>query len=264
MYTRKEIIRQLWEIGAPRNRVVMLHSAYSRVGEIEGGPEEFLDTLIEYFTAEGGLFCVPTHTWGLIGERDVTLDFSEKYTNLGLLSRLALERSDGIRSENPTHSTVVFGDTGRAFAYIDGEKYAQTPMSPDGCYGRLYTEGGTVMLLGVTHTSNTFLHAVDEMLDVKGRLDESFSEYTVKYMDGREVKRKIYMLDEREGDISLQFDKFSPAFDYHNVQLRGKIGDAPTILCDAAGMKRVVERIYTAADADPLRTEGAIAKELYS
>ncbi len=49
---------------APQDSVVMMHSAFRTVGGFEGGAEAFLDTLIEYFTEKGGLFCVPAHTAG--------------------------------------------------------------------------------------------------------------------------------------------------------------------------------------------------------
>lgn len=253
MYTRLDVINQLKNAGAPRDRVVMLHSAYSRVGDFVGGPREFLDTLIEYFTSEGGLFCVPTHTWGLIGKTEITLDHNDKYTNLGLLPRLALEREDGVRSDNPTHSTVVFGERERALEFICNESESRTPTSPLGCYGKLYRDGGAVLLLGVTHRSNTYLHSVDELLGVEYRLEKKPSKYTVRYRDGKEISREIFMFDESDGDVSLKFDKYSPVFDKCGVQLHTRICDANSLLCDAVGMKNTVEHIYKSLGGrDPL------------
>ena len=77
MYTKKDIISQLEKMGAPKDRAVLMHSSLRLIGDIEGGAEALLDTLIEYFTKEGGLFCVPTHTWGNLGRREYVLDFSQ-------------------------------------------------------------------------------------------------------------------------------------------------------------------------------------------
>ncbi len=263
MYDKKQIFSQLDSLGAPRGKIVMLHSAYSKVGDFEGGPEAFLDALIEYFTEEGGLFCVPTHTWGLLGKSDLTLDMTEKYTNLGLLPRLALDRADGIRSENPTHSTVVFGERKKALEYIESEKYTETPTSPEGCYGRLYSEGGFVLLLGVTQTSNTYLHAVDEILNTPGRLDNLPLELYVKRAKGELVKRRIFMFDEKGGDISLKFDVFSDAFLHNGAIKQGKVGDAPVILCDAVKQKNVVEMLYKRSGRDVLADNEPISPEIY-
>jgi aminoglycoside N3'-acetyltransferase len=127
MYNKAELFENLKALGAPRDKIVIMHSAYSLVGDFEGGARAFLDALIEYFTAEGGLFCIPTHTWGLLGETDLFLDMTEKYTNLGLLPRLALEDGRGVRSENPTHSIVIFGDKERADELVECEKMGNNP-----------------------------------------------------------------------------------------------------------------------------------------
>ena len=264
MYDKKKIFEDLRALGAPRDKIVIMHSAYSLVGDFEGGAKAFLDTLIEYFTAEGGLFCIPTHSWGLMEETDLVLDMTEKYTNLGLLPRLALEDGRGIRSENPTHSIVVFGDRERAEDLIECEKYVKTPTSPDGFYGAFLSEGGYILLLGVTHTSNTFLHAVDEILEIPGRFSTKPIHTKVKRADGEIVEREIYMYREDCGDISCLFDKFSLAFDYKGAAKRGKVGDAPAILCNSQAMTDVVELIYSRSDGiDPLGDEIPIPPKWY-
>jgi aminoglycoside N3'-acetyltransferase len=253
MYNKAELFEDLKALGAPRDKIVIMHSAYSLLGEFEGGPRAFLDALIEYFTAEGGLFCIPTHTWGLLGETDLFLDMTEKYTNLGLLPRLALEDGRGVRSENPTHSIVVFDDKERAEELVECEKWVTTPTSPDGFYGALLSECGYVLLLGVTQTSNTFLHAVDEILGISCRMSDEPLPARVKRSDGSIVEREFYMYNEEGGDVSCLFDKFSLAFDYRGTVKRGKVGGAPAILCDAAAMTDTVELIYSrSGDIDPL------------
>lgn len=264
MYTKQDIIKQLFTLGAPRDGVVMVHSAYSLVGEVEGGPRGFLDALVEYFTAEGGLICIPSHTWGLLGKTDVTLDLNESYTNLGLLPKTAVLHTSGERSENPTHSTVVFGDKKRVCDFIENEKWVNTPTAPAGCYGKLYGENGYVLLIGVSQTSNTYLHAVDEILGKHERMEKTALKLKVKRVSGEEVEREMYMFDERYGDVSRRFDKFSTAFAYHGATVCGRLGDAPTILCDAVKMKEVVELIYSrAGDKDLLSDDGPISPKLY-
>ena len=263
MYTKQDIIKQLDSLGAPRDKIVMMHTSYRKVGDFEGGPAAFLDALIEYFTSEGGLFCIPTHTWELLGKSSLTLDMTEKYTNLGLIPRLALERGGGVRSENPTHSVIVFGDRKKALEFIEDEKYTTTPTSPRGCFGKLFPEGGFLLLLGVTQTSNTYLHAVDEILKTPGRLEERPLELFVKRESGESVKRKIFMFDEQRGDISLKFDIFSEAFTYNGATKEGKVGDAPVILCDAVKQKNIVEALYKVSGRDVLAENEPISPEIY-
>ena len=56
--------------------------------------EGLLDALIEYFTSEGGLFCIPTHTWSSLGRTDVeyTLDMQSNETCVGTLPNIAAAR----------------------------------------------------------------------------------------------------------------------------------------------------------------------------
>ena len=67
MFTKQNIFEQLERMNAPRDSVVLVHTSLRLIGEVEGGGEGLLDILIEYFTAGGGLFIVPTHTWANLG-----------------------------------------------------------------------------------------------------------------------------------------------------------------------------------------------------
>ena len=66
MITKNEILKQLECFSYVRGKVVTVHTSLKAVGTIEGGGDTLLDALIEYFTADGGLLCIPTHTWDRI------------------------------------------------------------------------------------------------------------------------------------------------------------------------------------------------------
>ena len=263
-YTKGDLLAQLHALGAPRGSVVLMHSAYRLVGSVEGGALGFLDAMIEYFTAEGGLFCVPTHTWGFLSE-EITLDLSAPATCLGALSSLALRDVRGIRSQNPTHSMVVFGDRERAREFIKDELWVRSGTSPESCYGKLYQEGGYVLLVGVSHNKNTYLHCVEEILNTPNRLSPTSREVTVKLPSGELVKTQIRThKTDFTSDISLRFPKYETAFRYHGAIRDGFLGNAPVQLCDARIMKDTMELILTnAAGEDPLADERAIPQKLY-
>ena len=122
-FTKDDILNQLASLGAPRDSIVLMHSSFSLVGNVEGGAKALLDALIEYFTRDGGLFCIPTHTWHNL-DKDITLDMNDSGTCLGLLPDLAAADERGIRSQNPTHSMVVFGDRERALDHKVGRGIA--------------------------------------------------------------------------------------------------------------------------------------------
>ena len=87
MYTKSDLLVQLNALKIPRVSVVLMHSSLRLVGSVEGGAKTLLDALIDHFTAEGGLFCVPTHTWANLS-KDIVLDVNDPHTCLGAFSDL--------------------------------------------------------------------------------------------------------------------------------------------------------------------------------
>ena len=263
IYTKNELIAQLEALHIPRDRVVLMHSSLRLVGQVEGGAKTLLDALIEYFTATGGLFCVPTHTWANLG-KEITLDVLDPKTCLGAFSDFAVSDGRGIRSENPTHSMVVFGDRARAEAFVKDEINAPSGTAPESCYGMIYRAGGYILLVGVSHAKNTYLHAVDEMLGVPNRLTEQVREVKIKRASGEVVTRHIHgHYCSCTNDISARFPQFETAFRYHGAITDGFLGDAPVQACDARVMKQTMQTIFARADRDPLSDEAALPPVWY-
>ena len=266
MYSKNDIIEQLRGMGAPRGGIVLMHTSMRLVGDVEGGAEGLLDAMIEYFTADGGLFCVPTHTWDNLGTDNITLDLTLAESNLGVLSEVAAADPRGLRSENPTHSMVVFGDRERAKELIAGEIDVNTPTSPESAYGKLYEWGGHVLLVGVSQNKNTYLHTVDEILGVPNRMGGEPVAVTVKRPSGEIVERKLTLFaTSYTEDISWRFHRYDTAFRYHGCVVDGFIGGAPAQLCDAVKMKETVELIHAnAGGIDPLEDEEPIPPKWYA
>ena len=191
IYTKEEIKRQLEQMNAPKSKVVLMHSSLRSIGKTENGAKTVLDAMIEHFTSEGGLFCVPTHTWDRLNEK-ITLDYNSVKTCLGAFSDFALADGRGIRSLNPTHSMVVFGDKEKAEAFIKDELYVTSGTAPSSCYGKIFREGGYILLVGVSHNRNTYLHAVEEIIGVPDRLSKNPKEIHIKLNTGEVITHNIH------------------------------------------------------------------------
>lgn len=244
MYTKEFIIEQIRTMGAPRNSTVIVHTSLRAVGEVEGRGEGLLDALIEYFTAEGGLLCFPTHTWDNMGTPRITLDMTLAESCIGAMPRIAAADPRGVRSANPTHSMMVFGDRDTAEEFVSGEEAVLTPTSPDGCYGKIYDRDGYVLLIGVGHDKNTFIHCIEEMIGITNRIDPEGTAVSVKYKDGEIKNRVVNSFNEKlNGDVSEFFGKYEAAFRYHGCVVDGFVGSAPAQLCSARKLKEVVELV---------------------
>ena len=263
-YTKSDIYRQLEAMNAPTDSVVLMHASLRAIGPVEGGAEGLLDALIEYFTRDGGLFCVPTHTWHNLG-KEITLDMTSDDSCLGAFSGIALRKGTGIRSESPTHSMVVFGDREKARALVADEPFAKSSTAPESCYGKLYDLGGKVLLVGVAQNRNTYIHAVEEMLEIPNRMMKKPLPMAVKRANGEIVKRDVFLYDaDFVEDVSWRFVKFDTPFRYHGCITDGFVGNAPTQLCDAVKMKETIELIYRNSEGvDVLDTELPIPQKFY-
>ncbi|MBQ2733088.1 MAG: AAC(3) family N-acetyltransferase [Clostridia bacterium] len=263
MYTRSDIIKQLTDMKAPRRSVVHIHSSLRSVGEVEGRGEGLLEALIEYFTAEGGILTFPTHTWiNLLENRHPTLDVLGDGSCVGMLSNLALSHPESRRTLHPTHSMAVFGKGDAADEFIACDNDVPTSTNPSGCYGKIYDSYGYILLVGVGHDRNTFLHCAEEMLGLPNRISTEPADVTVKHADGHIEERKLrYHIN----DVHHRYPRYEKPFRYHGCIVDGFVGDAPAMLCDTVRMKQVLEMIYARAEGvDVLReTDGDIDEKLY-
>ena len=237
MFITEQIKSQLETFRFAVGHHIHIHSSLKSVGEVEGRGESLLATLIEFFTQDGGMVSFPTHTWN-----KNMLDLNRKDTCMGMLSKLALQREDGVRSSNPTHSMVIFGEGAKEYAKWDENIVSST--SPVGCYGKLCDTDGYVLLLGVDQKKNTYIHAVEEMLGVPERYTKEFHRTIIIGKDGHVVHKPMHLVFEERGDISHRFDKLEPAFRYYNCIVDGKIGEAHVQLCNARKMREVLELIH--------------------
>lgn len=264
IYTKQDILAQLAAMQLPRNTVVLAHSSLRLVGRLEKGAETLLDAMIEYCTAEGGLLCIPTHTWANLS-KEITLDMADPTTCLGAFSDFAAAHLRGTRTMNPTHSMTVFGDADRVAAFVDGEDRIPSGTAPESCYGKIYRESGYILLIGVSHARNTYLHCVEEILGMPNRITKEPREVKIKLASGEVLTRsvKCHHTDFTH-DISLRFPQYETAFRYHGAITDGFIGNAPTQVCDAVIMKEVMELILQNSHGnDPLRDESTIPPHLY-
>ncbi len=268
MHTKASILNDLARMNAPRDKVVLVHTSLRAVGEVEGRGEGFLEALIEYFTADGGLLLIPTHTWRNLdrGCAEPTLDMSSPETCIGTLPNIAAVHPMAHRSLHPTHSMSVFdgktkaGEPGPAEDYIAGEVMVDTSTSPKGCYGRIYDMGGKILLVGVVHNRDTYLHSVEERMDVPNRLSVNHVPTKIRLKSGDVIERPIrHHHAEGIKDVSARYPKYEPAFRHYGAIADGTVGNAAVQLCDARGMadvmKIVRERsggIELMADEEPL------------
>lgn len=259
-YTKNDLKAQLREMGLRGNETILIHSSMKAIGSVEGGAETVLDALMEFFSE--GLLLLPTHTWKTVHEAQPVFDVKREAACVGSLPNLFMRRDGVIRSAHPTHSMAGCGRN--AEAYLDGEEYCNTPCTPGGCYDRLRSVEGKILLIGVGHERNTYIHSVEEVLNVPNRLSAKPMKLQIIMADG--TKRQVYMrkhYNPIQPHISEDFVKLTQAFLDCGAAQNFRFGSAACILCDARKLFEVT-RYVLAPDPECLVTGKEIDRDRWS
>jgi len=238
MYTKEALKKQLSQMGLKPTDTVMIHTSFKAVGQVEGGPDGFLDAFCEYFS--DGLFLVPTHTWGNVNPKNPVYHVDSTDPCIGLIPRTAAFRPDGIRSLHPTHSVWAHGKD--AAAFIAGEEHAQTPAPVGFCWAKLGDVGAKILLIGVTNKNNTFIHTVDELAGLDDRLSPRVWDVTVVDRDGNRITHPYRSHGNTGSD---NFNNFETALVELGAETFGQLGDATVRVVDARKCREVILKIYS-------------------
>lgn len=244
MYTKESLFNDLKNMGLDGTESLMVHSSMKSIGEVEGGADTVVDTFMEYF--KEGMFMTPAHTWAQMGPDYSVFDPATEPSCVGIIPNIFLKRPGVVRSLHPTHSIAAYGKN--AGDYVKGEENCTTPCSPGGCWDRLREINAKILLLGVTHGRNTFIHSVDEALDIKDRLTDTPTLMHIVMPDGSQKAVNMYRHYNRAlgtGSFSDCFDKMAQAFYDLDAARDVTFGDAKCILCDAAKIFEVCKMLFS-------------------
>lgn len=281
-YNKQQLKDQLESMGLKGGETILIHSSMKAIGVVNGGADTVLDVWMEYF--KNGLLLLPTHTWKTVNADNPVYNPYTTPSCVGLLTNMFMKRDGVIRSLHPTHSMSGYGKN--AAEYLAGEEYNNTPCTPGGCYDRLKEVGGKVLLVGVGHERNTYIHSVEEVLNVPNRLSDMPMELVIelqeesnnsgklppynrdegwkKHTDNK-LYRKVYVrkhYNAKQPHISEDFVKLNQIFLDSGVVRKVKFGDADSLLCDAKGMFNIVRQVI-APDPECIVTKDTLSMPEY-
>ncbi len=175
MITRKDITEALYRLGIKNGDILLFHSSFKSLGEIEGGADAVIDGMLDALSPDGTLVA-PTL---------VQKDFSNAYKNwdvkktpsdVGYLTEVFRLRPNAYRSDQATHSVAAIGKDAESLTvghtaygprhHLYG-RYAFSESSP---WQKMYDRGAKLLFLGVTPRCATFHHYVEAKM-MQGRLD---------------------------------------------------------------------------------------------
>jgi len=237
MHTKISLMKQLQEMEIDACGTVLIHSSMKSIGPVEGGAETVLDALSEYM--KNGLLVLPTHTWSYINSENPKFHVNDSPSCVGILPELFRKREGVVRSLHPTHSVAAIGKD--AVTFTGDDHRFDTPCARGSSWGKLLDRKATILLVGVDLKRNTFIHGVEEWVDIPGRLtDEHEMLYTV-LPDGTEIS----VPSRRHCGLSWSehFWKVDEVLQHAGAMFIGQFGDAVIRVCDAAKTNEVISQM---------------------
>ena len=235
MYTKNDLVCDIRALGVEDSDLLTVHTSLKAIGEIDGKGKSGAETVIDALRTcvSEGILMIPAHTYKNIREIPV-FDIRRTMPCIGALPCVAVEMANQavdkgdmtcVRSMQVSHSVVAFGKRAYEFVACDRKVNTRTPMA--GCYGKLYYQGGKILLLGVDLSKNTFIHAIVEHIDatVYGATAVTVTDYDGKSWVQEELLTK--------GPAAATFVHYQDALDAVGTITYGKIGNAESMLIDA-------------------------------
>lgn len=228
-YTKEQVKEQLIEAGLKADDILMIHSAFSKVKNIEGGASALLEAFKEVIN--DGILLLPSHTWASINYDGAIMNKEVANSCVGYLTNVAIKDSSFIRSNHPTHSVLGYGK--KALKYLESDNEAKTPVSPNGAFGKL-KNGGKILFLGAPLSKNTFVHSIEEVMNVEDRFTEHIYTFYTKDKDGLHEFHMPRHYSTKHPHISENYEKLLPIMLRKEIAREVRIMDINAILVDAA------------------------------
>jgi aminoglycoside N3'-acetyltransferase len=188
--------------------VLVVHTAFSRVGPVESGPAGLIQALR---TALG-----PAGTLVMPAMADDDLHVFDPAVSpchaMGVVADTFWRLPGVFRSDSPH----AFAAVGPHAPEITRDHPVEIPHGPDSPVGRVHELDGQVLLLGVGHDANTTLHLAENLAGVRYRLQA----VATVLVEGRATRRHYGEVDHCCENFALLDGWLEPA----GLQRRGVVG----------------------------------------
>ncbi|WP_410770323.1 AAC(3) family N-acetyltransferase [Fontibacillus sp. BL9] len=252
MHTKLSLMKQLEDAGIRRQGTLLMHSSMKKIGEVDGGADTVLDALLEYM--KDGLLVLPTHTWSTINADNPKFYVETSEVCVGILPELFRKRPGVIRSLHPTHSVAALGKD--AAEFTTGDERWDTPCYRQSAWGKLLDRQATIILVGVDLRRNTFIHGIEEWVDIPGRMTDEHEQLYTVLGDGTEIS----VPSRRHSGLpwSEHFWKVESVLEEQGALSRARLGDAEVLVCDTVKTTEILSDMLRAnpdlfSDNEPLQ-----------
>jgi aminoglycoside 3-N-acetyltransferase len=149
-------------LAVPRQRLLYIQASADWIQRAGFGAAETLAALREW-TADGGTLVMPSYPFHSMHveylESGAVFDVRRTPAGIGLLPEMFRRTPGAVRSLDPDFCVTAFGAEAEAIA--GGEPSAPDPFGPESSYQRMLDRHATLVGLGVSLNTNSFMHVID-------------------------------------------------------------------------------------------------------
>lgn len=184
-----QLVIELRALGVQPGRDLIVHSALSKIGYVDGGPATVIAAIREVIGHNATLLmpCYPMQRNMLLtmqeaGPFDVLLDES----TMGKITRIFRAMPGTLRSAHPTHSVAASGPA--ASEYTRHHHLSESPCGPGSPFAVLSANRGDILCLGSGIGKVTSHHTIEDQVTdfpVEVYAPEKMTK-VVRFADGRE------------------------------------------------------------------------------
>jgi aminoglycoside 3-N-acetyltransferase len=154
-----EIKDQLVTLGVERGGVLVVHTSFSAIAPVDGGPAGLIAALREVLGPDGTLV-MPS----MSDDDDHPFDVATTpCRGMGIVAETFRQLPGVLRTDNPH----AFAAIGPRAAEVTRPQPVEIPHGLDSPVGRVYELDGQVLLLGVGHDANTTVHLAENLAGVR-------------------------------------------------------------------------------------------------
>lgn len=211
-----ELRDQLAALGVEHGDLLLVHSAFSQIGPVTGGPAGFIAALQEAVGPRGTLM-MPS-----LADDDGLFDpASTPCLSMGVVAQTFWSLPGVKRSHNP-HAFAARGPLATALLMPHP---VVVPHGIDSPAGRAIALGGKILLAGVGHDANTTIHVAEN----EARVRYGFEARSLVLQAGAAVELRY-----REVDHCCRgFERVGEALQRTGMQRRGALGHGRAALATA-------------------------------
>ena len=151
MIARADVVGDLRALGVVPGSILLVHTSFKAIGPIDGGPDAFIDALIEAAGPEG---TIVMPSWSVEDDYLFVPEYSSCREDLGIVADTFWRLDDVLRG---SHAFAVAA-RGPLALQITGAPFIVPPHAPGSGVARVRDADGWVLLAGVDHDADTTVH----------------------------------------------------------------------------------------------------------